>query len=781
MIISRISRASRHFNTMSKIRMSVAEKYNIRAANRNRSRTLIRNEASLLFAGVDNQESLPSLIVNSQGYSYLFNCPEGFQRYCTSNKVKLINLEHIFVTNNMWKSIGGIYGLSLTLHEMGSPELTVHMTQGPDGLFDSVKSFIGFFSGMECEIDTDLTEYSVSNIKIRPIVLDQAITHDADLHVAKRSKSKAELIAYSCQFPDMIGPLDPEKCKQLKVPVGRQLSILKSGQDITLSDGSIVKSSDVCGPTSMGFNFIVIECPSLNNIVDVTKNTTLSQLREHRAAKGEREIGAVVHYGPQCVIQDPKYRQWMDGFSEDCKHLIVAHDNKTRLDTIHSYRLQYLLSKFDDKIFPELYMSDGARQEAAKETGKLFENQSMDDYIWQQKDDREPCFIENNKLNESDRFIEVNSMDKFFIRPKKRSGSTQDPPIDDMYQEAQLNPHFNEILSKLRVAQANLPEPKEYEPEVVFLGTGSAVPSKYRNTSCILVNFPHSKDSVILDCGEGSYGQLFRFYGPDKVCEILKQLKIVYVSHHHADHHIGLVQLILERRKYTDEPLLLLLPRGVDSVLRLHNDSFSDLSESYEIFSTELLHQAHPEFQHTHAAVIDRTHGLLDRIETIPVDHCPNSCATVMRFKIGKPGMDSFTLAYSGDAMPSCLFEIKGRGCDLLIHEATFEHRLQEDALSKKHSTSTQAIEVGRAMEAKFTILTHFSQRHPKIPYFTPEFDDKVGFAFDNMSLRCPSHFARLPILKPICSLVFRETLEICDMVYNRSKKRQNAVLRQSY
>ena len=36
-------------------------------------------------------------------------------------------------------------------------------------------------------------------------------------------------------------------------------------------------------------------------------------------------------------------------------------------------------------------------------------------------------------------------------------------------------------------------------------------------------------------------------------------------------------------------------------------------------------------------------------------------------------------------------------------------------------------------MKAKFILLTHFSQRYPKIPLFNDNFSDKVGIAFDNM------------------------------------------------
>ena len=45
--------------------------------------------------------------------------------------------------------------------------------------------------------------------------------------------------------------------------------------------------------------------------------------------------------------------------------------------------------------------------------------------------------------------------------------------------------------------------------EIVLLGTGSSQPSKYRNVSSIHINL-FSKGGLLLDCGEGTLGQLKR-------------------------------------------------------------------------------------------------------------------------------------------------------------------------------------------------------------------------------------------------------------------------------
>lgn len=77
-----------------------------------------------------------------------------------------------------------------------------------------------------------------------------------------------------------------------------------------------------------------------------------------------------------------------------------------------------------------------------------------------------------------------------------------------------------------------------------------------------------------------------------------------------------------------------------------------------------------------------------------------------------------------------------GTGSDLLIHEATFENALSSNASNSKHSTIGEALFVAKSMKAKFTLLTHFSQRYKYIPMNTETFSDNVGIAFDFMMVR---------------------------------------------
>lgn len=105
---------------------------------------------------------------------------------------------------------------------------------------------------------------------------------------------------------------------------------------------------------------------------------------------------------------------------------------------------------------------------------------------------------------------------------------------------------------------------------------------------------------------------------------------------------------------------------------------------------------------------------------------------------------DEFKLTFSGDAIPCDELIELGKNSDLLIHEATLEDTLASSAATKKHSTVSQAIEQGRAMNAKHTVLTHFSQRYRNLPPIKDDMlDDNIGVAFDNMEL-VPSDLSKL-------------------------------------
>ena len=72
--------------------------------------------------------------------------------------------------------------------------------------------------------------------------------------------------------------------------------------------------------------------------------------------------------------------------------------------------------------------------------------------------------------------------------------------------------------------------------------------------------------------------------------------------------------------------------------------------------------------------------------------------------------------------------------CKVLIHEATHEDMLENDAFAKKHTTMSQAIDIGIKANAWRTILTHFSPRYNKVAELEKShIEKKALIAFDHM------------------------------------------------
>lgn len=75
-------------------------------------------------------------------FRYLFNCGEGTQRLAHEHKTKLTRLEHIFITQRSWKSIGGLPGLSLTVQDAGVSNITLHGPEKLSDVFRAMRKFV---------------------------------------------------------------------------------------------------------------------------------------------------------------------------------------------------------------------------------------------------------------------------------------------------------------------------------------------------------------------------------------------------------------------------------------------------------------------------------------------------------------------------------------------------------------------------------------------------------------------------------------------------------------
>ena len=84
--------------------------------------------------------------------------------------------------------------------------------------------------------------------------------------------------------------------------------------------------------------------------------------------------------------------------------------------------------------------------------------------------------------------------------------------------------------------------------------------------SCTVLRIP-GVGNVILDCGESALGSLKRHFSPSQFSDFFKQLRTIYISHLHADHHLGLIGVIKQYTKLQEslpsdqqQPIFIIAP-----------------------------------------------------------------------------------------------------------------------------------------------------------------------------------------------------------------------------
>nr|CAD7587435.1 unnamed protein product [Timema genevievae] len=592
------------------------------------------------------------------------------------------------------------------------------------------------------------------------------------------------VMCYVCQLKPRAGALCLERCVERGVPAGPLLGRLKSGEDVELPDGTLVMSVDVCLPDDPGPVFIVVDCPSVDYLDRLVNHSVFTK---HQAtATSENDVAyLVVHFTPQGVMEDSRYRHWMDQFSPSTYHLVL-NDSNSCTGSVAVHRIQHKLNLLHPNIFPLLQdrgipivelpsqggvpsvtVPDDALRNRSETVTLSGDEHAIACEMLPMKDT--PVMTNRganggkSDVSSSVSLTQGRTLTRFCLRPKRgleMNGELTLSPkmfLEETLEEDGFPEKLSELKRELLTAEAQ-GNPLQLFPQVLFLGTGSCIPNKTRNTSGILLRIS-ADTSVLLDCGEGTYGQLVRFYGPAGVGDILRTIRAVYVSHLHADHHIGLVGLlkgrkeaILSTKEQNHLPVFLMAPRQIMFWLNFYHRHFEPILQEFELVANGDLHMGTPvQDKETHKQLLGRLN--MSDISTVLVKHCPNA------FGVAFTHTDSWKITYSGDTMPCNDLVKLGRGSDLLIHEATMEDELQREARYKLHSTTSQAIQVGLDMEARFTLLTHFSQRYAKLPRFSENFSSKVGIAFDNMQVRF-SDLPLLPLLYPALKLMFAEHYE---------------------
>lgn len=274
--------------------------------------------------------------------------------------------------------------------------------------------------------------------------------------------------------------------------------------------------------------------------------------------------------------------------------------------------------------------------------------------------------------------------------------------------------------------------------ELLFLGTGSGVPSKLRNVSSIALKLLAERNSVwLFDCGEGTQHQILK--------TTLKPRKIekIFITHMHGDHIYGLPGLLSSRGfQGGEEPVTVYGPTGIRSYIQMslrysgtrlsYPIHFVEFEQEGVIYKDDQFKVTVKKLQHglpsygfrieeaNHEGTLDAeklkalnipsgpVYGRLKNKETVELE---DGRVLDGRDFVG-PTQKGRIVTILGDTIKHPNSVKLAKNADVLVHEGTFGANEENLAREYNHSTTAQAASVAKEANAKQLLLTHFSSRY---------------------------------------------------------------------
>ncbi|MFC0214703.1 ribonuclease Z [Paenibacillus chartarius] len=238
------------------------------------------------------RRNVTSIVLNllaERGTCWMFDCGEGTQHQALKSPVKIGKLEKLFITHLHGDHIYGLPGaLTSRSYQGGDTPLSMY---GPKGLRAFVETSL-LVSDAHLAYPLEIVELEEEGL---------VWEDDAFRVTAMRLEHRVECWGYRIEEKDMPGKLLTDKLRELGLPSGPLYGRLKSGQDVTLPDGTVVRSADVIGPPIAGRTVVI--------------------LGDTRYCDGARELAR----GADVLVHEAT-------FAQNRQELALAYDHSTSVD-----------------------------------------------------------------------------------------------------------------------------------------------------------------------------------------------------------------------------------------------------------------------------------------------------------------------------------------------------------------------------------------------------------------------------------------------------------------
>lgn len=326
-------------------------------------------------------------------------------------------------------------------------------------------------------------------------------------------------MSYIVRHYSQRGKFLPNKSKALKIH-HFLYQALQQGASVRSQDGTTVTPDMVMEPSRTGGGFAFLDVPSIDHLQDLLDRP------EWKMPRIMNGLQAMIWNLAPGVVSTAALQSFISQH-KDVKHIVAAADISANAISFESSAALVLrLNRIDWERYPIPIYSNVSNY-------KLLTNRLIDaEYI-------NPHVVSRGfrfQLEPSAKILFSENPDMFF----NAGAVLKNMPAEvlELANSAKSGVISNASLGK--VARQGLPS---QDAEIICLGTGSSAPSKYRNVSATLLRVPNC-GSYLFDCGEGTLGQLQRLFTTEQMTELFRDLKAIWISHLHADHHLGTTSVI---------------------------------------------------------------------------------------------------------------------------------------------------------------------------------------------------------------------------------------------
>ncbi|EAR97113.2 metallo-beta-lactamase domain protein (macronuclear) [Tetrahymena thermophila SB210] len=543
-------------------------------------------------------EQTPTIILHVGSQKYIFNCSENFMRFQKFNKIKLVQGICFFLTRLSSETLDGLIP-NMTLlfcNAMGlqdkiyGPQKLVNMFQDMKSKF-YIKclpySFLGFetnklennkqmsnfllgindmasifglkyddqFSNNFFQDKQKANAYLYEKFKqqslnknnflndARQMINEQGNYQDAEIEVVPiyvQSKSE-DVLAYLIKFQKQECKMNKEKLKSFNIP-GKMMKEFQQNKQIEL-DGKIIKLQEVLEDPQPAQQLLIFDCLSeecVKNIInceDISYTTTQDSF-----------VYAVIHMTPIHILKSHHYELFLKKFDVNTLHIFVnSHIKETQIpqnnhsDTFLHVQATNIIAEQFPENFPKI--SENTKNYKSESEFYEIELNQLFPYLKNKtisKKNYQLIFNSKQAGQAYQPILSQKNTKKYFLTEEFQSEAEKLKV--DLVQEMKSNEF---ILFDAQIRQNT----KNYDPHIYFLGTSCMTPTIFRNNSSILIYEQSLKQGIMLDCGEGTYYQLLNQFGEAECQEVLRNLKLIVLTHAHSDHYLGFQSIVYQRHK----------------------------------------------------------------------------------------------------------------------------------------------------------------------------------------------------------------------------------------